>query len=59
MNNIDAVCQTRIASAARNLGIIQADLALALSMSVSSNNIFFDRKIPDINLNELPARDQG
>jgi len=44
MNNVDARCQTRIAAAARHLGIIQADLAVALSMSVSHKNIFFDRK---------------
>ncbi len=48
LNNIDYRCQTRIAAAARHLGIIEADLAVALSMSVSHKNIFFDRKIPDI-----------
>ena len=42
-NNVDARCQTRIAAAARHLGVIQADLAVALSMSVSHKNIFFDR----------------
>jgi uncharacterized ferredoxin-like protein len=46
MHNVDARCQTRIAAAARHLGIIQADLAVALSMSVSHKNIFFDRKAP-------------
>ncbi len=48
LNNIDYRCQTRIAAAARHLGFIQADLAVALSMSVSHKNIFFDRNIPDI-----------
>ena len=43
-HNVDARCQTRIAAAARHLGFIQADLAVALSMSVSHKNIFFDRK---------------
>lgn len=43
MNNVDARCQTRIAAAARHLGVIHADLAVALSMSVSHKNIFFDR----------------
>src|SRR5512146_2318176 len=52
MNNIDARCQTRIASAARHLGIIEADLAVALSMSVSHMNIFFDRKMPEINFDQ-------
>lgn len=50
LNNVDARCQTRIAAAARHLGVIQADLAVALSMSVSHKNIFFDRQIPAVNL---------
>ncbi len=52
INNVDARCQTRIAAAARHLGIIQADMAVALSMSVSHKNIFFDRKMPEINFDE-------
>ena len=55
LNNVDARCQTRIAAAARHLGIIQADLAVALSMSVSHKNIFFDKKIPDVNFDEQPS----
>lgn len=49
MNNIDTRCQTRIAAAARHLGIIEADLAVALSMSVTHKNIFFDKKMPEVN----------
>lgn len=52
LNNIDYRCQTRIAAAARHLGIITADLAVALSMSVSHKNIFFDRPMPDIKFEE-------
>src|SRR5262245_13038402 len=48
LNNIDTRCQTRIAAAARHLGIIKADLAVALSMSVSHKNIFFDKKMPEV-----------
>ena len=48
LNNVDARCQTRIAAAARHIGIIQADLAVALSMSVSHKNIFFDKGMPEI-----------
>jgi len=48
MNNVDARCQTRMAAAARHSGIIQADLAVALSMSVTHKNIFFDKKMPDV-----------
>jgi uncharacterized ferredoxin-like protein len=47
LNNVDARCQTRIAAAARHLGIVKADLAVALSMSVTHKNIFFDKKMPD------------
>ena len=52
LNNVDARCQTRLAAAARHLGIIQADLAVALSMSISHKNIFFDRKMPEIDFGE-------
>jgi len=30
------------------LKVIQADLAVALSMSVSHKNIFFDKKMPEV-----------
>ncbi|HEY3311296.1 MAG TPA: DUF2148 domain-containing protein [Anaerolineales bacterium] len=35
-------------TAARQPGIIQADLAVALSMSITHKNIFFDKKMPDV-----------
>ncbi len=49
--NIDARCQTGIAAAARHLKITRADLAVALSMSVSHKNIFFDKKMPEVSFN--------
>lgn len=52
LHNVDARCQTRIAAAARHLGVIQADLAVALSMSVSHKNIFFDQKMLDVQFDE-------
>ena len=52
LHNIDCRCQTRMAAAARHLGIIQADLAVALSMSVSHKNIFFDKKMPEIKFDD-------
>jgi uncharacterized ferredoxin-like protein len=55
MNNVDCRCQTRIAGAARHLGLIDADLAVALSMSVTHKNIFFDKRMPEINFDEQPA----
>jgi uncharacterized ferredoxin-like protein len=48
LNNVDTRCQTRIAAAARHLKIIKADVAVALSMSVSHKNIFFDKKMPEV-----------
>jgi uncharacterized ferredoxin-like protein len=48
LNNVDTRCQTRIAAAARHLKVIEADLAVALSMSVSHKNIFFDKKMPEV-----------
>ncbi len=58
INNVDARCQTRIAAAARHLGVIEADMAVALSMSVSHKNIFFDRKMPEITFDEPPAEEK-
>lgn len=55
---VDARCQTRIAAAARHLGVIQADLAVALSMSVTHKNIFLDKQIPDIKFEDPPAPEQ-
>jgi uncharacterized ferredoxin-like protein len=45
--NIDNRCQTRIAVAARKLGLIQAEIAVALSMTVTHKNPGFDAQIPD------------
>jgi len=45
---VDARCQTRIAVAARKLGLIHADLAVALSLSLTHKAITFDRPMPDI-----------
>ena len=52
LHNIDTRCQTRIAAAARHLHVIKADLAVALSMSVTHKNIFFDKKMPDVNFEQ-------
>jgi len=43
---IDARCQTRVAVAARKLAIIHADVAVALSLSVTHKNLGFDRAMP-------------
>jgi uncharacterized ferredoxin-like protein len=55
LNNVDIRCQTRIAAAARHLGVIKADLAVALSMRVTHKNIFFDKKMPEVKFSESPS----
>ena len=57
IHSIDCRCQTRIAVAARKLGIIQADLAVALSLSLTHKAVGFDRRIPDVDFDalDLPA----
>jgi uncharacterized ferredoxin-like protein len=46
LNNVDTRCQTRIAVAARKLGLIEAEVAVALSMSVTHKNVGFDNRMP-------------
>jgi uncharacterized ferredoxin-like protein len=48
LNNVDTRCQTRIAVAARKLGLIEAEVAVALSMSVTHKNVGFDNRMPAI-----------
>ncbi len=40
--------QSRIAVAARKLGLIEADIAIALSMSVTHKNVGFDNQTPEV-----------
>lgn len=44
--SVDARCQTRIAVAARKLGLIQSEVAVALSMTVTHKNPGFDARMP-------------
>jgi uncharacterized ferredoxin-like protein len=48
INNIDSRCQTRIAVAARHNGIIEADIAVAISLSLTHKAVGFDRKMPAV-----------
>jgi uncharacterized ferredoxin-like protein len=48
LNNVDTRCQTRIAVAARKLGLIEAEIAIALSMSVTHKNVGFDNRMPAV-----------
>jgi uncharacterized ferredoxin-like protein len=53
IHSIDARCLTRIAVAARKLEIIKADIAVALSLSLTHKAIGFDRRMPEIDFDEL------
>jgi uncharacterized ferredoxin-like protein len=60
LNNVDTRCQTRIAVAARKLGLIKAEVAVALSMSVTHKNVGFDNRMPAVDFDSpevaaLPA----
>jgi uncharacterized ferredoxin-like protein len=46
--NVDTRCQTRVAVAARKLGLIQAEIAVALSMTVTHKNPGFDARMPAV-----------
>ncbi|MBU6298763.1 MAG: hypothetical protein KGJ79_16235 [Alphaproteobacteria bacterium] len=56
--SVDTRCQTRIAVAARKLGLIHSEVAVALSMTVTHKNPGFDARMPttDFDLPEM-ARD--
>jgi len=54
--NVDTRCQTRIAVAARKLGIIRAEAAVALSMSVTHKNVGFDNRMPAVNFDSEDLR---
>jgi uncharacterized ferredoxin-like protein len=57
LHSIDCRCQTRIAVAARKLGVIRADVAVALSLSLTHKAVGFDRRFPDVDFDalDLPA----
>src|SRR5215469_14485300 len=44
--SVDTRCQTRIAVAARKLGLIHSEVAVALSMTVTHKNLGFDVRMP-------------
>jgi uncharacterized ferredoxin-like protein len=53
MHSIDCRCQTRIATAARKLGIIRADIAVGLSLSLTHKAVSFDRAFPEVDFDTL------
>jgi uncharacterized ferredoxin-like protein len=50
---VDCRCQTRIAVAARKLGVITAELAVGLSLSLTHKAVAFDRRMPEIDFDTL------
>ncbi|MFP6888227.1 MAG: DUF2148 domain-containing protein [Nitrospinota bacterium] len=54
--NVDTRCQTRIAVAARKLGIIQSEVAVALSMSITHKNVGFDKRMPAVDFDSAELR---
>ena len=59
IHSIDCRCQTRIAVAARKLGIIHADIAVALSLSLTHKAVGFDRKIGEVDFDALDLPSTG
>jgi uncharacterized ferredoxin-like protein len=59
IHSIDCRCQTRSAVAARRLGIIRADVAVALSLSMTHKAIGFDRRMPDVEVDTFDYAPTG
>jgi uncharacterized ferredoxin-like protein len=59
INSVDCRCQTRAATAARKLGIITAQHAVALSLSITHKAIGFDRRMPEPDFDALDYPSTG
>lgn len=59
LHSIDCRCQTRVAVAARKLGVITADHAVALSLSMTHKAVGFDRRMPDVDFDALDLPSTG
>jgi uncharacterized ferredoxin-like protein len=59
IHSIDCRCQTRVAVAARKLGLIQADHAVALSLSMTHKAVGFDRPMPEADFDTLDLPPTG
>jgi uncharacterized ferredoxin-like protein len=53
LHSIDCRCQTRVAVAASKLGVITAEIAVALSLSMTHKAIDFDRRMPEADFDAL------
>ena len=59
LHSIDCRCQTRVAVAARKLGFITADHAVALSLSMTHKSVGFDRRMPEVDFDSLDLPPTG
>lgn len=59
LHSIDCRCQTRVATAARKLGVIRAEVAVALSLSATHKAVGFDRRMPEIDYDALELPPTG
>ena len=59
IHSIDCRCQTRVAVAARKLGVITADHAVGLSLSMTHKAVGFDRRFPEIDFERLELPGTG
>jgi uncharacterized ferredoxin-like protein len=59
IHSIDCRCQTRIAVAARKTDVIRADVAVALSLSLTHKSVGFDRRFPEVDFDELDLPSTG
>ncbi len=59
IHSIDCRCQTRSAVAARKLGIITADHAVALSLSMTPKAVGFDRRFPEVDFDTIDLPSTG
>jgi len=59
IHSIDCRCQTRAAVAARKIGVITADHAVALSLSMTHKAIGFDRRFPEVDFDALDLPSTG
>jgi uncharacterized ferredoxin-like protein len=59
IHSLDCRCQTRIAVAARKTGVIRADVAVALSLSLTHKAVGFDRRFPDVDFDALDLPSTG
>jgi hypothetical protein len=59
LHSIDCRCQTRVAVAARKLGVSTAHVAVALSLSVTHKAIGFDRRMPAVDFDSLDLPSTG